>query len=978
MSGSPRNWTVTLQNCSRLAPAFALGLYIGRLSAELVRPGLAIALLLTLGAVALGLYRLRGKTIWRTWPLLILLIYVLYPEPDPRIASVVGAAAILALFQGPSRIGRITYLSDRNVDILTATVLVAGSLLLYVNTLSPGLLPADAGELQLVAAKWGVAHPTGFPLYSILANVAARLPLGPGPAFRANLLSAIICTATLQILYLAVYRLSGSRVAGLLAASILATSNTFWSQATTANVRSLTAFFTAAALYLVLLLRDRKPALNSSYDRHSRPLRRISEWARQRDSLWLQALFVFLLVLAVTHHSSLLFIAGLLFLYAIFVQPTFLNERGRWPFLLLAGLVALLPLLYLPIRGAAGAVGAPEDLDTLNGFANHVLGLGFRGDLFYFDELSVLWSRLAVMVNVLTFQFSPFIISLMLLGLIAFLREDRLFAIVLGASISIHTFVAAVYRAPQTVEYMLPTYILLAALFGYAGGYLHRQQCRVPKSDLKNQLLKVAAILMLTMMIISVLTQLTQNYGSFRMLSRSTATRDYTQPLLQNAPSDAVLLADWHWATPLWYLQEVEGVRQDVAVQFVYPESGPYGDTWAKRIADEVAANSPVISTHFDSPAYSQLPVPEPFHGAFLFRQEPLLTLPDRYTPMAAGLGPGLLAEGVQLSSGETRPGQKVVVHLAWQSEGQLDPGRTLYAHVIGPDGRLYAGDDQPAQPNPGGLTVSRFELTPLLHTPPGSYELVLGSYGSSEVEPVTPVTVAKIDVGPATTPPFTMNQVFRPLTGAQDGKTLVGYDWDSTLPGRQRLYLHWSTDGGYETQQVDVDGGRYTMPSWFGPWGIEIRESAFELHRPSAYIPLGQGLVWLGQSRDQAQSFSPGERVRLTQEFTTARPVLSDLVISLRLVGYQADGIRWDWWDLDDGVPAMGAIPTLKWIAGSRVRHTVYSTISPDARPGQQSEPLLLLYDAFTSRRLPILDERITGVAPWIPLGKVPITPAS
>ena len=123
-------------------------------------------------------------------------------------------------------------------------MLSIGFFLLYVNTLAPDLLPADAGELQLVGARLGVAHPTGFPLYTMLTNLATRLPIGPNEAYRTNLLSALVSTGTVLLLYLAVRRLCGSRLAGLLAAAALGTSATFWSQATTANVRSLTAFFT--------------------------------------------------------------------------------------------------------------------------------------------------------------------------------------------------------------------------------------------------------------------------------------------------------------------------------------------------------------------------------------------------------------------------------------------------------------------------------------------------------------------------------------------------------------------------------------------------------------------------------------------------------------------------------------------------------------------------------------------------------------
>ena len=97
----------------------------------------------------------------------------------------------------------------------------------------------------------------------------------------------------------------------------------------------------------------------------------------------------------------------------------------------------------------------------------------------------------------------------------------------------------------------------------------------------------------------------------------------------------------------------------------------------------------------------------------------------------------------------------------------------------------------------------------------------------------------------------------------------------------------------------------------------------------------------------------------------------MRDYAISVRLMGFEEDGYHWAWWDLDDGIPAMGAIPTLKWIEGSQVRSPHFLTVDEAAPPGQQIGAALNLYDAFTNRVLPILDERITADFAWVPLGE-------
>jgi hypothetical protein len=156
-----------------------------------------------------------------------------------------------------------------------------------------------------------------------------------------------------------------------------------------------------------------------------------------------------------------------------------------------------------------------------------------------------------------------------------------------------------------------------------------------------------------------------------------------------------------------------------------------------------------------------------------------------------------------------------------------------------------------------------------------------------------------------------------------------------------------------------------------YGPWGIVVNQRSLSIDQPASYIPLGQGITWLSDAPDDRPSLEAGRTYGQTLSFAAAGPVRRDLVVSLRLVGYEADGFHWAWWDLDDGVPALGAIPTLKWLASSEVRDPHRLQVDPAAPAGQQTELLLRLYDAFTGRPLPILDERITDQAPWIPFGR-------
>jgi hypothetical protein len=139
-------------------------------------------------------------------------------------------------------------------------------------------------------------------------------------------------------------------------------------------------------------------------------------------------------------------------------------------------------------------------------------------------------------------------------------------------------------------------------------------------------------------------------------------------------------------------------------------------------------------------------------------------------------------------------------------------------------------------------------------------------------------------------------------------------------------------------------------------------------LRPPAGAVPLGN-VIWLaGYAVQPAAAVHPGDSVQVSLRFLAARPITSDYTVSLSLVG---PGYRWQ--VQSDGTPAGGAIPTLKWIAGSRVTDTHRLTIPPDAAPGT-ARLALTLYDAFTQQTLAILDPALAAQGQTVPLGTVEV----
>jgi hypothetical protein len=515
-------------------------------------------------------------------------------------------------------------------------VLLAASLVLYLSTLAPTILPADSGEFQLVSYVLGIAHPPGYPLYTMLGKLFTLLPLRD-VAYRVNLLSAFTSALTLLVLSRAVRRLTGSTLAGVIAAATLGVAPTFWAQATTANIRSLTALFVTLQLYTLLTYAQTKSA---------------------KDLV----AFAVVLGLGITHHSSLVPLLVPYLLFLLLADPGLLRKPRSWLKPVLAFLLSLCVLLYLPLRSAMGTTFDPEPIRSLSAFLDHVLALGFRGDMFYFIQPMAVLARLRVLWNILTLEFGLTWLLLGMIGAASLLVRRPKELLLCGGVFAVNALLAVTYRAPQTVEYLMPAYVALACVSAYGVW------------DLAEHLgaRRLSALAWIVALVLPA-AMLGRNYSSFQQLSQDHSAREYAEGVLQGAPQGTRVLANWHYATPLWYLQYVEQVRPDVEVVYVYPEGAePIAQTWLRRLQDS-AAQRPTIVTNL-YPEFGSVPYTfQPLAGAYLVQTGPVYEPPSAVHPLRALFDGRIELVGYDLTPAILSPADSLTVRVYWKPAVNLE-----------------------------------------------------------------------------------------------------------------------------------------------------------------------------------------------------------------------------------------------------------------------------------------------------------------
>jgi hypothetical protein len=122
--------------------------------------------------------------------------------------------------------------------------------IVYVHNLSRFVYAGDVGDLVTAAAVGGVAHPPGYPLFTLLGFLLNnKIPLFT-PAFKVGLISAASSALGVLFFYFLINRLVKSRLISVLSSLILAFSYFYWFYSEIGEVFALNNFFAILLLFL--------------------------------------------------------------------------------------------------------------------------------------------------------------------------------------------------------------------------------------------------------------------------------------------------------------------------------------------------------------------------------------------------------------------------------------------------------------------------------------------------------------------------------------------------------------------------------------------------------------------------------------------------------------------------------------------------------------------------------------------------------
>jgi len=457
----------------------------------------------------------------------------------------------------------------RKLEFTLAGFASVVALVVYLLTLCPTVDFIDAGELATVTTTLGIAHPTGYPLFTLVGWIFAHLPIGVRTISKVNFMAAMECSLALFVFFrFLVYLLSefslkgkaslvgkssGDRASernftqilmpafcGTLA---LAFSETFWSQALSIEVYSLHTLFLSVLLYVFSRAMDMSMKLDVA-----------SSVSRRRLHRSLVLGFAYVLGLAFTNHMTTILLAPA-FVYLYFYANGFSKNAWRGLFKLsIPFIIGFSEYLYLPLRAGEKPIMNWGNPITLERFLWHFTGKQYR--VWLFSSSGVAMKQLSYFMDTVLPEFAYLSIGIAIFGLWKLFKEARtilVFTLLLFFGCVLYSIN---YDIHDIDSYFLLAYYAIAIWVAIGAASIVRL--------VNSQSLSRIAIAALLLICISMFI-----YNHDRVDgSKNFMVEDYTKNMFASVEPNALIISyQWdYFVSAAYYFQVVERFRPDVIV----------------------------------------------------------------------------------------------------------------------------------------------------------------------------------------------------------------------------------------------------------------------------------------------------------------------------------------------------------------------------------------------------------------------------
>jgi hypothetical protein len=440
-----------------------------------------------------------------------------------------------------------------------SVITVILTVIVYLTTIAPSTIQIDSGELAAVQITLGIAHPTGYPLYTLLGYLFSNINLFDSKIFQMNFLAMIYVSLAVMIFTITVkfildnlnyFRFESKQIKkknnqknikeinltefekiflSVITGLILAFSKTIWFQSTSVEVYSLQILL--FSLIISLLIKSFISSNNKHY--------------------WL--MFSFFLALGFTNHmTTLLIIPATAYL---FFSKNKLESKltKQLVFMILIFIITIILIyVYLPLRAAQNPIlnwGNPIDLERL---LRHVSG--FQYQVWLFTSMDAAKKQLAYFISNLPKEFY-FTIFISFIGIVSTFRYYKKFFI-FNLILFLFTILYSInYDINDIDSYFILSYFSLALFSTFGLIWLIDKYQKFSKS------------FYIALLLLFPFNQLAFNYSVVNQ-SNNYIYEDYTKALLNSVPPNSIIFGyQWdYFISPSYYFQFVENYRRDVVV----------------------------------------------------------------------------------------------------------------------------------------------------------------------------------------------------------------------------------------------------------------------------------------------------------------------------------------------------------------------------------------------------------------------------